>query len=52
MEPSLGRDPKRLMELLIRLGFWDTGDEDEVSSLMFYISGEKHSRTGDLDFQH
>ncbi|MGH8074887.1 MAG: hypothetical protein ACREO4_12585 [Lysobacter sp.] len=52
MGPSLGQDPKLLMELLLRLGFWDTGDHDEVSALMFFISGEKHTRTGELDFQH
>ena len=52
MGPSLGRDPKLLLELLLQLGFWDTGDEDEVSSLMFFIIGDKLPRTGDLDFQH
>lgn len=52
MEPSLDHDPVRLMQLLCRLGFWDYEDEDEVSSLMFFISGQKQPRKGELDFQH
>lgn len=52
MEPSLGHDPVRLRDLLCRLGFWDYEDAGEVSSLLFFITGEKHSREGKLDFHH
>lgn len=43
-EPRLGRDREKLVDLLVRLGFYDADDGDQVQSLVFFITSEKYQR--------
>lgn len=43
-KPSLGSDREKLVGLLIGLGFFDREDNDQVQSLIFFITGEKYRR--------
>lgn len=43
-EPQLGRDREELVDLLVRLGFYDADDGDQVQSLVFFITSEKYQR--------
>lgn len=43
-EPQLGRDREELVDLLVRLGFYDADDSDQVQSLVFFITSEKYHR--------
>lgn len=42
--PRIDGDKERLLELLVRLGFNDASGDDEVQSLMYFITGAKPSR--------
>lgn len=44
MEPRLGDDREKLVELLCGLGFFDREDNDQVQALIFFITGKKYHR--------
>ena len=43
-EPRLGGNLEQLVDLLVRLGFYDADDSDQVQSLIYFITGEKYRR--------
>lgn len=43
-EPGIGRDREKLVELLVRLGFFDADESDQVQSAVFFITGAKYPR--------
>lgn len=42
--PRIDGDKEQLLDLLVQLGFNDASGDDEVQSLMYFITGEKPSR--------
>ncbi|WP_338334937.1 hypothetical protein [Xanthomonas euvesicatoria] len=43
-EPRIDGDREQLVDLLVRLGFYDADDSDQVQSLIYFITGEKYRR--------
>lgn len=44
MEPRLGGDREKLVDLLVNLGFYDADESDQVQTLVFFITGEMYQR--------
>jgi hypothetical protein len=52
-EPRLGGDREQLVDLLVRLGFYDADDSDQVQALIYFITSEKYQRNKHKsDFRH
>ncbi len=52
MEPKIGSS-ESLVDLLVDFGFWDAGENDQVQSLLFFITGEMCERDKNKnDFRH
>lgn len=52
-KPSLGCDREELVDLLVGLGFFDREDNDQVQSLIYFITGEKYRRIPyESEFRH
>ncbi|HGM6414376.1 TPA: hypothetical protein ACKP8A_000288 [Stenotrophomonas maltophilia] len=44
MEPALGGDREKLVDLLVGLGFFDRADDDQVQASVFFITDKQYKR--------
>ena len=44
MEPTLGGDREKLVDLLVGLGFFDRADNDQVQASVFFITDKQYKR--------